>query len=295
MTGNESHGYPHADRDVVNAAIQQIRCQTQAGLFVEFDDGHDVWGTHRAMTEGVPADSSDAIITVRLDIIRDYRQIGCGTISFVHQHFYHVARLVYIPVSWLGRTVATESSDAAASRRPRHHDSGVVAPARRDAHTARRPESRLPPTNIWQDARPATSVHGAGGSHPFRHCDVLTLNSSAAQVLPNRSARSRSRPRRAACWPSPGRGLCVRILGPRSGAAPPRGCRRASGWHCEAASRSCPSHYGGAGPTSSRRKTGPAQRLSSSRLRLATGGLASTDLVAASPMTNASVSAIRCR
>jgi hypothetical protein len=29
------------------------------------------------------------------------------------------------------------------------------------------PESRLPPTNIWQDARPATTVHGAGGSHPF--------------------------------------------------------------------------------------------------------------------------------
>ena len=69
MTGNESGGYPHADRYVLNAAVQHIGCQTQARLFVEFDDGHDVWGTHRAMTEGVPADSSDAIITVRLDII----------------------------------------------------------------------------------------------------------------------------------------------------------------------------------------------------------------------------------
>ncbi len=45
---------------------------------------------------------------------------------------------------------------------------------------------------------PAVATH-------FRHCDVLTLNSSAAQVLPNGFARSRSRPRRAACWPSPGR------------------------------------------------------------------------------------------
>jgi hypothetical protein len=43
MTGNESGGYPHADRYVLNAAVQHIGCQTQAGLFVEFDDGHDVW------------------------------------------------------------------------------------------------------------------------------------------------------------------------------------------------------------------------------------------------------------
>src|SRR3954469_7106107 len=43
MTGNESHGHRHADRDVVNAAVQYIRCQTQTGSFVEFDDGHDVW------------------------------------------------------------------------------------------------------------------------------------------------------------------------------------------------------------------------------------------------------------
>jgi pimeloyl-ACP methyl ester carboxylesterase len=39
--------------------------------------------------------------------------------------------------------------------------------------------------------------------------------------------------------------------------------------------------------------TGPAQRLSSSRLRLATGGFARIDLLVASPMMNASVKPIR--
>jgi hypothetical protein len=77
-------------------------------------------------------------------------------------------------------------------------------PARR--HTARRPRvtsasnqylARMP-------GRRPLSVAPAVATH-FRHCDVLTLNSSAAQVLPNGSARSRSRPRGAACWPSPGR------------------------------------------------------------------------------------------
>jgi hypothetical protein len=40
--------------------------------------------------------------------------------------------------------------------------------------------------------------------------------------------------------------------------------------------------------------TGPAQRLSSSRLRLATGGFARTYLVVASPMMNAPINPIRC-
>jgi hypothetical protein len=43
--------------------------------------------------------ASDAIITVQPDIITFYRQIGCGTISFVPQPFYHVARLVYIYIA----------------------------------------------------------------------------------------------------------------------------------------------------------------------------------------------------
>jgi hypothetical protein len=49
----------------------------------------------------------------------------------------------------------------------------------------------------------------------------------------------------------------------------------------------------GAGPTNSCRMTGPAQRLSSSRLRLDTGGFARTDLLVARPMMNASVKPIR--
>src|ERR1700683_4636383 len=51
--------------------------------------------------------------------------------------------------------------------------------------------------------------------------------------------------------------------------------------------------YDGAGPTSSCRITGAAQRLSSSRLRLAIGGFTNTYLVVASPMTNAPINPIR--
>ena len=50
----------------------------------------------------------------------------------------------------------------------------------------------------------------------------------------------------------------------------------------------------GAGPTNSCCITGAAQRLSSSRLRLATGGFTNTYLVIASPMTNAPIKPIRC-
>jgi hypothetical protein len=162
-----------------------------------------------------------------------YRQIGCGTISFVDQHFYHVARLVYISVSRVGRTVATDSSDAAASRRVRHHDSGIVPsagatpycpaapshvclqhlaeepyrrPARRD--TARRPRVTSA-SNIWQHSRPATTIHGAGAvATHFRHCDVLTLNSSAAHALSNGFARSRSD--RASSVEAVARGVLIR-------------------------------------------------------------------------------------
>ena len=125
--------------------------------------------------------------------------------SFVHQHFYHVARLVYISVSWLGCTVATESSDAAASQRLRHHDSGVVPPAGATPYCPAAPSHVcLQPIFGRMPGRRPLSMAPAVATH-FRHCDVLTLNSSAARVLPNGSARSRSRPRRAACWPSPGR------------------------------------------------------------------------------------------
>jgi hypothetical protein len=151
------------------------------------------------------------------DIIVYYRQIRCGTISFVHQHFYHVARLVYISVSWLGRTVATESSDAAASRRLRHHDSGVVPPAGATPYCPAAPSHVcLQPIFGRMPGRRPLSMAPAVATH-FRHCDVLTLNSSAAQVLPNGSARSRSRPRRAACWPSPGRPARSQHCAGRSG------------------------------------------------------------------------------
>jgi hypothetical protein len=110
----------------------------------------------------------------QLDIIYYYRQISCDTICFVHQLFYHVARLVYISVSRVGRTVATESSDAAASRRLRHHDSGVVPPA--GAILPGGPESRLPPTFGKVPGRRPLSMAPAVATH-FRHCDVLTLNS----------------------------------------------------------------------------------------------------------------------
>jgi hypothetical protein len=54
-----------------------------------------------------------------------------------------------------------------------------------------------------------------------------------------------------------------------------------------------PRNYDGAGPTNSCRMTGAAQRLSSSRLRLAIGGLTNTYLVVASPMTKAPINPIR--
>jgi hypothetical protein len=49
----------------------------------------------------------------------------------------------------------------------------------------------------------------------------------------------------------------------------------------------------GAGPTNSCRMTGAAQRLTSSRVRLAMGGFCNTYLVVASPMTNALINPIR--
>jgi len=87
MTGNESHGYPHADRDVVNAAIQQIRCQTQAGLFVEFDDGHDVWALilyPRLVVDGERVDTTVSRYGLwRTPIAAAHRAVPCGRLHIV--------------------------------------------------------------------------------------------------------------------------------------------------------------------------------------------------------------------
>jgi hypothetical protein len=89
----------------------------------------------------------------------------------------------------VGRTVATESSDAAASRRLRHHDSGVVPPAGATPSCLAAPNHVcVQPTFGRMPNRRPLSMAPAVATH-FRHCDVLTLNSSAAQVLPNGSAR----------------------------------------------------------------------------------------------------------
>ena len=95
--------------------------------------------------------------------------------------------------SRVGRAVATESSDAASSRRLRHHDSGVVPPAGATRYCPAAPShvclqlifGRMPGGRPLSMAR-AVATH-------FRHCDILTLNSSAAQVLPASSVEAVAR------------------------------------------------------------------------------------------------------
>src|SRR5258705_11604806 len=87
MTGNESRGYPHADRDVVNAAVQHIGCQTQAGLFVEFDDGHDVWALildPRLVVDGERVDATVSGYGLRrTPVAAAYRAVPCGRVHIV--------------------------------------------------------------------------------------------------------------------------------------------------------------------------------------------------------------------
>jgi hypothetical protein len=87
MTGNESRGYPHADRDVVNAAVQQIRRQTKAGLFVEFDDGHDVWALILYPRLVVDGERVDATVSGhdlwRTLVTAAHRAVACGRLHIV--------------------------------------------------------------------------------------------------------------------------------------------------------------------------------------------------------------------
>src|SRR5258708_10210995 len=87
MAGNESHGHPHADRDVVNAAVQHIRCQTQAGLFVEFDDGHDVWALvlyPRLVVDGERVDPTVSRYGLRrTPVAAANRAVACGRVHIV--------------------------------------------------------------------------------------------------------------------------------------------------------------------------------------------------------------------
>jgi hypothetical protein len=87
MTDNESHGYPHADRDVVNAAVQDIRCQTQAGLFVEFDDGHDIWALILYPRLVVDGERVDATVSRhglwRTPVAAANRALACGRVHIV--------------------------------------------------------------------------------------------------------------------------------------------------------------------------------------------------------------------
>ena len=87
MTGNESGGYPHADHDVVNAAVQHIGCQTQAGLFVEFDDGHDVWALILDPLLVVDGECVDATVSRyglwRTPVAAAHRAVPCGRVYIV--------------------------------------------------------------------------------------------------------------------------------------------------------------------------------------------------------------------